>query len=153
MKYSTQVTLSNASLKTTQSQGETYTVTGDFTGTLLGGAADGCVAMLVVPAGAKIIGGYLEWGALGGSTQLFVGDFWVCNRFMTRADGSIGSEDNMTAATFYATSCGRFNNILGRHYVTTCDLSIIVSNLSGVATSTAVGTATPLVLQVQYTYV
>lgn len=124
----------------------------DFVGALVGGTANGCVNMLIVPAGSKILGGSLTWGALGASTQLFVGDQFVCDRFMLRADGATGN-DLQVGGTPFPNGCGRFNNILGKGYVTTCDLTIIVANLNGTATSTAAGTSTPLLLEVEFTTV
>lgn len=108
---------------------------------LLGGGANGCINMIVIPAGGRLVDGRLEWAALGSGTLLFVGDQYVCGRFMTRADGSVASVNQRNQTTTIGIqNCGRFNgNTTGPSeqslgYLFTCDTTVIVSNLSGSAT-------------------
>jgi hypothetical protein len=129
-----------------------HIVSSSFVGTITGGSAtNGVVNMVVVPMGAKIIDGRLRWGALG-TGQLYVGDSFVCTRYMLAADASVGSDLQVGLSPF-AGGCGRFNNITWANYVATCDQVITVSATGGNPVSTAVGTATPLILEVHYVMV
>ena|SRR5690242_3016815 len=116
-------------------------------------AAGSQIAMVRIPAGHIILGGKLEWSALGSSSVIIgVGDQYNCTRFMTQADGSVASNLQVTAASAYANSCGVFNqlssakpplwncgtdvnNYVGSLYQTTCDTDIIVYTSYAAATT------------------
>ena len=152
---STQYALFAAGLKipSREATGVTHTVYGEFDASaMLGGSANGCVNMVVVPANTRFKDMQLEWGALGASTLLHVGDQFDCDRFMLRADGSIGSITQRNSQNLGASNCGRFNGLATSPseqsvgYLFTCDTAIIVSNLSGSATGR-------IQLWVEYTHV
>ena len=78
--------------------------------TLSAQAAGSQINMVRIPAGSVLVGGRLEWTAMGsGTVWLGVGDQFICDRFMTRADASASNVTSPTAGV--ASSCGFFNAI------------------------------------------
>lgn len=139
---STQYALYAANLKIPSREqiGVVHTAYAEYTAaSLLGGGANGCINMLIVPAGARFKDMTCEWAALGSGTLLHVGDQFVCQRFMLRADGSVGSIQQRNVTVSVNANCGRFNGLTtgpseqSIGYLFTCDTTIIVSNLSGSA--------------------
>ena len=100
-----------------------------------------CVAMVRVPAGARIVGADLSW-ANGGTTAplLAVGDPYACARFMgpIAVIASAGRGDPLSGGTFSClpwgmcgtlTKTGRNGDGCGLLYQYTCETDIIVTNL------------------------
>lgn len=111
--------------------------------TLSSQAAGSQVAMVRIPSGHVVVGGKLEWTALGSSVAIIgVGDQFNCTRFMLGADGSVASYSQV-GLTPFPNSCGVFNqistaqaplwncgtdvnNYVGSLYQFTCDSDVIV---------------------------
>lgn len=101
-----------------------------------------CVAMIRVPAGARVVGAELTWGGNGGTTTLAVGDPFACARLLgpcaTARDRGVTVPvstgiDCMRWITWGA--CGslwKVGNVgdgCGLFYQYTCETDIIVTNL------------------------
>ena len=104
-----------------------------------------CVAMVRVPAGARIDDVELSWGGNGGTTVLAVGDPFACarllgpvstiaNRGMIQPVNAAGTSGDCTRFMAYG-SCGKLmktGNVgdgCGKFYQYTCETDILVTNL------------------------
>lgn len=117
---------------------EVITITDVYDGDLEVGQ---CVAMVRVPAGARIVAAELYWGGAGGTTTLAVGDPYACARFLvasTARDRGVslptgtGPECTkwMTWGTCGSlTKVGRVGDGCGLYYQYTCETDIKITNL------------------------
>lgn len=120
---------------------ENIVVSETYTGDLEVGQ---CVAMIRVPAGARIVDAELSWGGGGGATVLAVGDPFACARLL----GPINTSKNRGYFTeVFAdvtadcqsyvpygscgslTKTGNIGDGCGLYYQYTCETDIIVTNL------------------------
>ena len=100
-----------------------------------------CVAMIRVPAGARITGSDLSWGGNGGTTVLAVGDPFACARLLVastaRDRGVSAPTGNGPECTKWMTwgVCGKLTKTgsvgdgCGLFYQYTCETDILVTNL------------------------
>jgi len=97
-----------------------------------------CVAMVRVPAGARITGMEISWGGSSSASVLGVGDPYACGRFLgpinTVANrGAVGPQTGHCVG--WGVTCGRLvqtgrtGDGCGLFYQYTCETDVLITNL------------------------
>ena len=120
---------------------EAITITEVYTGDIEVGQ---CVAMVRVPAGARIVDVELFWGNGTGTAILAVGDPYACARFLGPVSTARSRGTMINAAAVAANDCvpfqpwgtcaklmrtGNVGDGCGKYYQYTCETDILVTSL------------------------